>query len=726
MQVLRGQWARSFYILFLLSCSAIFVTQQVQAQRADPNKKYQLDLNDVSVGNAVKILVELSGINIIATHEASELRVSFSVRDLAMPDVIDSLCRVAGLWYRYNNDTGVYIIMTDIEYKQDVVIYRKEETKVFVLKHQNVAYAAEAIEALYGDRVSVTEPANDASYKLDGEFGEGDSSDGGSDSNSNDSDSSSDSGGSNNSQSELSSEDLSLSQLAFIDRVDGIRRVNEQVLNQISQRVEPEINITYNYLHNLLLIRSSDEEALLDIAELIVDLDRPAKQVLLEVKVLDLELGKDKRSIFDLTYTSASTADGPNSNNNSNPLGGDPNVATSSVIAGLGNFAMEAGNTGIFQVINDNVLARVQLLEAKNRVQVVSSPLLLASNNKVARLFIGEERIMTEGVRSTGGGVSTDGIIQPLYIEAQTKVVPVGNDLEIWPRINDDRTVTLDLTMSNSIVLKNAATIPVTGEGGVVQQFPIDSINTTTMDLTVIAEEGHTIAVGGLIREEKSSSEEKIPVLGDIPYLGTLFTKSIDNKKRKETILLITPYIFETSDEAQAKSLELLSSQSENEMAADIWKEKTQVDPTTGISHADVDQKTVQLVVNGLQYAANVTHGLKTNLPAGLTEGAADFSRWQVTADIEASALQAWQYQGSYITSVLVDNHSYTNKKIELSWFGLGWQAVSMGQEVLAANDQAIIYLVSPQPASHLLAQQGKTFMYTAAGLMQASELETK
>ncbi len=263
MSVLARQYWRFFYILIFVSCCVV-ITQQVQAQRADPDKKYQLDLNDVSVGNAVKILVELSGINIIATQEASELRVSFSVRDLAMPDVIDSLCRVAGLWYRYNNDTGVYIIMSDIEYKQDVVIYRKEETKVFVLKHQNVAYAAEAIEALYGDRVSVTEPANDASYKLDGEFSDsGGSSDSGSD------DSGSDSG--DGSQGELSSEELSLSQLAYIDKVDGIRRVNEQVLNQISQRIDPEINITYNYLHNLLLIRSSDEEALIDIAELIVD-----------------------------------------------------------------------------------------------------------------------------------------------------------------------------------------------------------------------------------------------------------------------------------------------------------------------------------------------------------------------------------------------------------------------------------------------------------------------
>ncbi|MCP5078842.1 MAG: hypothetical protein GY951_12405, partial [Psychromonas sp.] len=134
MQVSRGQLVRSIYILFLLCCCTIFVTQQTQAQRADPDKKYQLDLNDVSVGNAVKILVELSGINIVATHEASELRVSFSVRDLAMSEVIDSLCRVAGLWYRYNNDTGVYIIMSEVEYKKDVVIYRKEETKVFVLK----------------------------------------------------------------------------------------------------------------------------------------------------------------------------------------------------------------------------------------------------------------------------------------------------------------------------------------------------------------------------------------------------------------------------------------------------------------------------------------------------------------------------------------------------------------------------------------------------------------
>ena len=708
---------RPLYTLLLISVYSLFVVPQAHAQRADSEKQYQLSFNDVSVGSAVKILVELSDVNIIVTHEASDPRVSFSVQKMPIKSIIDSLCRIAGLWYRYNNDTGVYIIMSETEYKKDVVIYRKEKTKSFVLKHQNVAYAANAVQALYGDRVTVTSPINDASYKLDGEFGEGDSN---SDSSSSSSSSSVTSTNGSDSSSDLSSENLTLSQLAFIDRVEGIRRVNENVLSQISQRVESEIKITYNYLHNLLLIRTSDEEALNEIAELIKDLDRPAKQVLLEVKVLGLDLGDDAHSIFDLSLTSDSTTDGIDSSSNGSPIGGTGSDI-SSAIAGLGNNALQATNTAVYQLLNDNMIARIQLMESEDRIETVSSPILLASNNKVARIFIGEERIMTNGV-STTGGTTTDGVSDPLYVLAETTLVDVGNELEIWPRINDDRTVTLDLVMENSSVLEDASSIPISAGDGAVTDYDIDSITTTSLELTVIAKEGKTIAIGGMISETSSDFEEKVPFLGDIPFLGYFFTSTSTSRSRTETILLITPYIFETSEEAEEKSLAILKEHSENQGAEELLAEKSGESLFVNSSYAEMNKANLPTIINGLKYVAHSTHDIEIDRPQGLNPGYADFSHWKISADIEGSALQSWQYQGSYITSMVLTNNTYTDKKIDMQWFGEGWLSISVEQEVIEAGEQTVAYLVSSIPAAQLLSQQKMNFMYTASGLLQASQ----
>lgn len=563
------QYLRHPVFLILLMTLLLVTGGGSVAAHPGHEKIEQIEFNDATVGDAIKVLVDLTGVNIIVTKDASKEKVSLFLRSSSVQSVVASLCRVAGLWYRYDKKTEVFIVMTEEQYRKDVVVYREEETRIFVLKHQNVASAALAIEALFGSRVALTEPESDDSYKFDGDFGSG----GGAGSKDKDNDNARQTGVTSGDDNTLSSNEVTLSQLANLGQGQDTRRLDESVLNLITQRAEPPIKVTFNYLHNLLLIRTSDEKAIEDIAEMIEAFDLPTRQVLLEMKILELTLGEDDRSIFDYARTSSATAVGPKSDSSGNPLASSDQSGIPKTAIGLGNFGL-VGGTAVFQWMNANVLARVQLLQSENRVDVVSSPMLLSSNNKEATLFIGEERLMTVGVRSFGGFVSGDGTREPLYVEAETVIKQVGNLLTIWPRINDDRSVTLDIFQSNSTINVGAAKIPVTGAGGVVSDFPIDTIQTTNMELTAVAQEGRTIAVGGMIRKEIGESVEKVPLLGDLPVIGKLFRKTVERESRTELLLLITPHIFETAGEADKRSQQLIGELSKIPDVHEIWLDK--------------------------------------------------------------------------------------------------------------------------------------------------------
>jgi general secretion pathway protein D len=71
-----------------------------------------------------------------------------------------------------------------------------------------------------------------------------------------------------------------------------------------------------------------------------------------------------------------------------------------------------------------------------------------------------------------------------------------------------------------------------------------------------IAGDGMTVAFGGMFTETVQETESKVPVLGDIPLLGELFTSTQKGRRKQELVLLITPHVFNTPEEAEARSRE--------------------------------------------------------------------------------------------------------------------------------------------------------------------------
>ena len=118
----------------------------------------RLELNESTVAEAARLVSEIAQVNIVATEEAGLKKVSLFLRDVKAIDAVETVCKVAGLWYREEADVGLIRIMTTEEYGKDLVIYRDDVTKVFAVLHPNVFSIAQHIQDLYGERVVLSLP----------------------------------------------------------------------------------------------------------------------------------------------------------------------------------------------------------------------------------------------------------------------------------------------------------------------------------------------------------------------------------------------------------------------------------------------------------------------------------------------------------------------------------------------------------------------------------------
>ena len=543
----------------------------------------RLELRDAKVLDAIRLISEISGLNVVATSEAATHTVSLYLQDVTAGLAVETVCKVAGLWYRRDEDTNTFRVMTTEEYQKDHIVYRKDEIKVFTLQHPTAIVVAQAIEDLFGDRVQLSlgideQEASDmpggvgggyGGYGGAGSYGQtghgsgyGASNLGGISQRARAPDrylrrptgsrGTTRHGGDSE---RILDEPLTPDQIARLEAPGqtGAPLTAEQ-LQGISRR-DPTIYVTVNRQHNLIVVRTSDTVVMKEIERLVMELDRPTPQVLLEMKILALTVGDSFRSVFDVQTTAGPTTSGPATTQPANPLLPIAPFGSRNTL-GVGNFDLE-DNRLVYQFLTDSFSARLQLLAEDNRVQVLATPVILASNNRPARMFVGEERVLTTGVDTdivTPATGATTSVISPV-----TEVRDIGNTLIVVPKINADRTVTLFIVQDSSTVNPNSATIPVAGADGTITAFPIDTVNTANIQATVVAKDGLTMAVGGLIRGERTNRNEKVPFLGDIPVLNTFFRRKIQENSRSELLLLIKPRVVFTPAEADAATRRRMS-----------------------------------------------------------------------------------------------------------------------------------------------------------------------
>lgn len=195
--------------------------------------------------------------------------------------------------------------------------------------------------------------------------------------------------------------------------------------------------------------------------------------------------------------------------------------SSSTVLPGNGlNLVLGSGTVSVGgrEIANLNMLAR--FLESDTKANILSTPNLVTLDNEEAKIVVGRNVPFPTGSYANTGTTTT---VNP-FTTIERK--DVGLTLKVKPQISEGGTVRLQIYQEASAVIEGTATAT-TGP----------STTKRSIESTVLVDDGAVIALGGLVEDTYSGGQEKVPVLGDIPYLGQFFR--YDSRKRGKTNLIV-------------------------------------------------------------------------------------------------------------------------------------------------------------------------------------------
>jgi general secretion pathway protein D len=202
-----------------------------------------------------------------------------------------------------------------------------------------------------------------------------------------------------------------------------------------------------------------------------------------------------------------------------------------------------AAQTFTFVGRTRELVAFLNASENRSRVRTLSAPSVLVKDNTVADFQVGAEVPIptTSSITPVQSG-GTNLFAQTISFR------PTGVIMRVRPQINDSGTLTLEISQEVSQASANTTS-------GVVA--PV--IGKTSVNSTIVIQDSQTIAIGGFMRESKELARSRLPLLGRIPIAGVLFGTTNNSNTRTELIVLITPHVLRTREEAEVSTEELKS-----------------------------------------------------------------------------------------------------------------------------------------------------------------------
>jgi type II secretion system protein D len=346
---------------------------------------------------------------------------------------------------------------------------------------------------------------------------------------------------------------------------DVATAINNLLVQEINDQVTAAVLNGFLYLQrNVIIVPENITNSLLisatpqyfdKVMHLLAQLDQLPPQVVIEALIgqvdytdlneFGVELGFQSPVLFQrslvpggVTLNSVSNIGSPGFNfNSTGPLGNSSNISPGAVgLQGLGNLGVGRASTVagvggfVFSAASQSVSILVRALRVQNRLDILSAPKLMTADNQAARIFVGQEFPYITGIVTstalTGIPTTTNTVN---YKE-------IGIQLQVTPKINPDGSVIMRVVPTVSKVNPNTQ---VTISAGVTAV----AFDTQTVETTVIAQDGETIVLGGLIKSDNEKIDTKIPWLGDLPGVGALFRYRQQQKNKSELILILTPHI---------------------------------------------------------------------------------------------------------------------------------------------------------------------------------------
>jgi general secretion pathway protein D len=530
-----------------------------------------MEAESVKLGELIKLVSDRTGVNISSSDAASGKSVSIFLRNITVAASVEEICRATGLWFRGEGD--IIRIMTMEEYEKNLSSFREESMETFTLLYPNVVEVAGVIYGLYPDRTLLSLGEQELQ-----EDGENDLSrrfrrfrvieeNGGSQFMEMDAPTATGSSGNTGSgmfsfsrggalsrlsqweqirsrRTRRDSRDATISQ-TDAKRIDSAEKAGdgeryEELL--VEKRAAANIFVSISRKNNMLIIRTSDTKAMEEIRRLVKSLDVPTPMVLMEVKVMELQLDDNYDASFQFNFHPKRAT---HTVGNHGELIGE---VLQPALAGM-------NPTFSFKVLNDDIEARIRLMQKDGRAKVLATPTLLTANNEVSRIFSGKELPIVTGWTAGETTVPENGVPYTTQPTPEIERKDIGTMLLITPNINADRTVTIHLMQENSESDETMKTrIPVPGYDDLSVQY----VESRSLTGTFVANDKMSILAGGLIKETESDTYYRTPFFGSIPLIGWFFRGTEKVKQRKELVIIITPHVISTPFEGGKISDELV------------------------------------------------------------------------------------------------------------------------------------------------------------------------
>ncbi len=343
---------------------------------------------------------------------------------------------------------------------------------------------------------------------------------------------------------------------------------------QLEGKMSSDVKIIADTRINSLLVMASRADMAV-IEDLLKQVDIMLSQVLIEVVIVEIGLGDQIKMGIDWLQRSMIAYNNKQGGGRrafagfagtSRMMGdGDASLKDGTTINRISDSPAGAGSglSYYFTLFDFNLDAVINMLASSSEAKILSAPIILTTDNKEAKIMVGEKRPIVTSTSISGGGVQ-----QSAY-----QYTDIGIQLEVTPHINKKGFVVMDIKQK----------IDNKGDDVIIDGNKVPVITTRDFTASIAVNDGRTIVIGGIVTSDSNKGRNKIPFLGDIPLLGFLFRSDSKEQVRRELIVLITPYVLDTPEKAYAETARRHGQISE---ASNLW--------TTGWSASTLAAPTAQ------------------------------------------------------------------------------------------------------------------------------------
>jgi general secretion pathway protein D len=303
----------------------------------------------------------------------------------------------------------------------------------------------------------------------------------------------------------------------------------------------PKAVIASDAERNALIVLASEDQYQ-NILDTVKQLDVEKSQVYIQAKIVEVNTNLAENIGLKYGFNGGSITSNGLFSISAN-AGAAPLALSSSLLGFLNNTTTQFDNNGNAYTSNERAFefdsgitkvfslgAQLDLLKQNGAAQILSKPSVLSTNNKESSIYVGRtQSILTQAQQSTQGSSS---VINNYSRE------DIGITLKVKPRLSSNNKVSLEIETTIEDILPGSGT-------------SADRPTTTkrSVKTNAIVNHAETIILGGLIKSADGKSVTKIPILGDIPIIGRLFTSKGNSGSKVNVVIYITPYIIKKSSD---------------------------------------------------------------------------------------------------------------------------------------------------------------------------------